>query len=76
MIIIIYLVKKLKLDELHDYHNKLNNKRELRNYYLTVNYSNKSFGQSVFCKLLGSWDQPSLILCLLSLKKEYLGEKL
>jgi len=41
-IAIMYLVKKFNLDK---YHNKLSNKRELRKYDLTVNYTNKSFGQ-------------------------------
>jgi len=37
-----YLVKKFNLDK---YHKELNNKRELRKFDLTVNYTNKSFGQ-------------------------------
>lgn len=37
-----YLVKKFNLDK---YHNKLSNKRELRKLDLTINYTNKSFGQ-------------------------------
>jgi hypothetical protein len=37
-----YLVKKFNLDI---YHKELSNKRELRKFDLTVNYTNKSFGQ-------------------------------
>jgi len=33
-IVIIYLVKTFKLDKLDNYHNKVNNKRELRNFDL------------------------------------------
>jgi hypothetical protein len=36
-----YLVKKFILD---NYHKELSNKRELRKFDLTVNYTNKSFG--------------------------------
>ena len=37
-----YLVKKFNLDK---YYKELSNKKELRKYELTVNYTNKSFGQ-------------------------------
>lgn len=47
--VIMYLVKKFKLN---NYHNKLSNKRELRNYDLKVKYGNKSFSQS-FIDYLG-----------------------
>jgi len=51
-IVIIYLVKKFKLDKLDNYHNKVNNKRELSNFDLIVNYTKKSFGQT-FVDYLG-----------------------
>jgi len=64
-----YLVKKFKL---YNYHKKLSNKKELRNYDLMVKYANRSFGQA-FVDYLG----PTLLNSMpFEFKKHTLGVKM